>query len=88
LSNGAQFLLKTAQTRSAMATEKKVKSVKSSAPTFESVMALIEIDVAARDRARMIARLLENQPLDSWMTFELMEGAIQWLKDKKPMGLQ
>ena len=36
----------------------------------------------------MLARLLENQPLDAWMTHELMEKAIEWVEDNKPFDIE
>ena len=71
-----------------MATEKKVKAVKASAPTYESVFQDISSKQASVNRARMVARLLENQPLDAWMTFELMEAAMQWVHHHKPNGIE
>jgi hypothetical protein len=44
--------------------------------------------IQAPIRARMLARLLENQALDTWMTYELMEAAIKWVAEKKPIGIQ
>ena len=36
----------------------------------------------------MLARLLENQPLDAWMTHELMEKAIEWVEADKPFDIE
>ena len=36
----------------------------------------------------MLARLLENQTLDTWMTYELMGSAIEWVQNKQPLGIE
>ena len=58
------------------------------APTFEYVMGIINEKFQPTDRVRMMARLLENQTLDVWMTFQLMEAALLWVQNNKPNDIQ
>ena len=54
---------------------------------FKKVKEHIDNNFTQADRSRMLARLLENQPLDAWMTHELMETAIAWFQKEKPFGI-
>ena len=44
--------------------------------THGGILAFANAQFGATDKTRMYARLLENQDLDSWMTYELMQAAI------------
>jgi hypothetical protein len=54
---------------------------------FRKVKEHIEKKFTQADRSRMLARLLENQPLDAWMTHELMETAIDRFETEQPFGI-
>jgi hypothetical protein len=45
--------------------------------TVQDMKKFIDEDYGTVDRTRMLARLVENQGLDSWMTHELMEKAVR-----------
>ncbi len=51
-------------------------------------MDCIKLNIEPQARTRMFARLLENQTLDAWMTFEFMEAAIKWVENCKPLELE
>jgi hypothetical protein len=77
-------LLKTVQSCNTMPPK---SAATASAPDYEFVTKLINLDFHATERTRMMARLLDNQPLDVWMTFQLMEAALVWVRDKKPLNI-
>ena len=57
-------------------------------PTYATTKQYIDENYKPAQRSRMLARLLENQTLDTWMTHELMKDAIVWVQDKKPFDVQ
>ncbi len=44
--------------------------------TFEKIRKYVDVTFGAPDRTRMLGRLVENQGLDNWMTYELMDAAV------------
>jgi len=57
-------------------------------PNFANVKNLIDRDFKGPERTRMIAQLLENQTLDTWMTYDLFQAGIKWVQDKRPLGIK
>ena len=58
-----------------------------SGPTHGEVTEFINKNFDSPLRSRMLGLLLENQPLDTWMTHELMGAAIKWVENKKPLEI-
>ena len=44
--------------------------------TFDKIKKYVDKHFGAPDRTRMLGRLVENQGLDNWMTYELMDAAV------------
>ena len=82
LSNSAESLLKTVHSCDRMTTRPSL------GPNYASVTKNIDETFNSPHRTRMLARLLENQTLDAWMRYELMEEAIAWVRDKNPLDIK
>lgn len=44
--------------------------------TFDKIRKYVQETFGAPDRTRMLGRLVENQGLDNWMTYELMDAVV------------
>ena len=44
--------------------------------TFDKIRKYVQETFGAPERTRMLGRLVENQGLDNWMTYELMDAAV------------